>query len=199
MELEELQSAWTQLSNELRHQKKLTDEIIFNMTKENYRNKFRTLLNFESFGALICFAYAIFIILNLTKLDTWYLVVCGILALLFSIVLPVLGLKFIFDIKNLDILNGKFRQNILNYTRAKNNLLRLQKIGIASGFVVFFLMIVLNSKILSGKDIFLLGFKTSNWIGLLIGLTFMAFFCRWGYRKYKKITTAAEAVLRELE
>ena len=199
MELEELQTAWMQMSTELEQQKKLTDEIILNMTKEKYRNKFRNLINYESFGVLICFAYAIFLISNFNKLDTWYLITCGSIALLFSLLLPVLGMKFLFQIKNLDIFNEDFRQVILKYTKAKNNLLRLQQFAIAGGFVIFFLIIAINAKILSNKDIFQAEFKLGNWIGIVTGLLVMIFFCRWGYRSYKKVTASAEAILKDLE
>ena len=58
MELEELQSAWTQMSDELNHQKKLTNQIILDMTKQKYQNKFSTITKYETLGAVVCFANA---------------------------------------------------------------------------------------------------------------------------------------------
>ena len=199
MELEELQAAWTQMSTDLEHQKKMTDEIIIDMTKEKYKNKFKTLITYESFGVLICIAYAFFLLYNFSKLDTWYLVTFGILALLFSLILPFLGMKFLFEIKNIDILKGDYQQNILKYTKAKNNLLALQQFAIIAGFAMFFLIIAVNSKIVSGTDIFQSELTTGKWIGILGGLTFMVFFCRWGYRSYQKVTASAASILKELE
>ena len=89
MELEELQSAWTKMSDELDQQKKLTNKIILDMTKQKYQNKFTTITKYESLGALVCFAIALFVIFNFNKLDTWYLQACGAFTLLFLIVLPV--------------------------------------------------------------------------------------------------------------
>ena len=87
MEMEEIQATWSKLSNELEQQKKLTNEIIMNMTQERYSNKFRTLSTYETFGALFCLLLAVGILVNITKLDTWYLMTCGIITLLFLIIL----------------------------------------------------------------------------------------------------------------
>jgi len=103
MELEELQAAWTQMSHELEKQKELTNEIIMNMTKEKYNAKFKTLTNFEKAGSLVCVASALFILVNITKLDTWYLLACGLFAVLFSVVLPFLVLRSLKRIRQLDI------------------------------------------------------------------------------------------------
>ena len=199
MELEELQAAWSQMSTELEHQKKLTNEMIIDMTKEKYRNKFKSMITYESFGFLICMAYAFYLLVHMNELDTWYLLSCGILALVFAVVLPFLGMKFLFDLKNLDILEGRYQQNLLKYTKASNNLLRLQKVAIFAGFAMFFLMIVINAKIMSGTDIFQSQLTTGKWIGIMAGFIFMVFFCRWGYQSYRKVTTAGAAVLKELQ
>jgi len=92
MELEELQAAWTQMSNELEKQKELTNTLIMDMTKEKYNAKFRTITNYEKAGTLVCVASAVFIALNIQKLDTWYLLACGLFAVLFSVIMPILVL-----------------------------------------------------------------------------------------------------------
>ncbi|CAN0576649.1 unnamed protein product, partial [Ectocarpus sp. 12 AP-2014] len=130
MELEELQSAWTKMSDELDQQKKLTNKIILDMTKQKYQNKFTTITKYESLGALVCFAIALFVIFNFNKLDTWYLQACGAFTLLFLIVLPVSVLSTLKKIKNIDILNGSYKENLKVYVHTKNRLLSLQQIGI---------------------------------------------------------------------
>jgi hypothetical protein len=199
MELEELQSAWSQMSTELEQQKKLTNDIIMKMTQEKYRNKFNTLTNYESIGAIFCYAVAIMLLWNFEKLDTWYLQTCGIVSLMFLTILPTLVLRSLFKIRRLDIIKGSFRDNLLNYTKAKNNLLRLQQLAIGIGFVMMFLIVPVSSKILSEKDIFQADFKMSNWVGIILALLFMIIFCNWGYRGYKKVTESAESILKDLQ
>ena len=83
MEIEELQATWTQMSEELEKQKKLTKEIILKMTQERFTNKFRKVSFYESLGAIICFGAAIYILINFTKLNGWLEISCGILTLVF--------------------------------------------------------------------------------------------------------------------
>ncbi len=199
MELEELQSAWTQLSDELNHQKKLTNKIILDMTKQKYQNKFTTITKYETLGAIVCFAIAFFVILNFGKLDTWYLQVCGILTLLFLIVLPVMVLTTLKTIKNIDILNGSYKDNLKFYLKTKNKLLKLQQVGIAIGFVGLFFIVPVTSKIISNKNVFLTSLKTEQYVIFAITMIAMVFFCKWAYNGYLKVTRSAQELLQDLE
>ncbi|TDS15063.1 hypothetical protein DFQ03_1699 [Maribacter caenipelagi] len=199
MELEELKSAWTQMSDELNHQKKLTNQIILDMTKQKYQNKFTTITKYETLGAVVCFVVAFFVLLNFSKLDTWYLQVCGVLTLSFLIVLPVMVLTTLKRLKNIDILNGSYKENLKFYLKTKNRLLRLQKIGIAVGFIALFFIVPVTSKIISNKNVFLTSLKTEQYIVFAITLIIMVFFCRWAYNGYLKITQSAQELIQELE
>lgn len=199
MELEELKSAWTQMSDELNHQKKLTNQIILDMTKQKYQNKFTTITKYETLGAVVCFVVAFFVLLNYSKLDTWYLQVCGVLTLSFLIVLPVMVLTTLKRLKNIDILNGSYKENLKFYLKTKNRLLRLQKIGIAVGFIALFFIVPVTSKIISNKNVFLTSLKTEQHIVFAITLIIMVFFCRWAYNGYLKVTRSAQELLQDLE
>lgn len=199
MEIEELQSAWQQMSHELENQKKLTDEIILKMTQNTYRNKFTKLANYESIGAVVCYGIALLVILNFKKLDIWYLMVCGVATIGFLTILPTLVLKAIRKIKNIDLLKGTYKENLVKYTTAKNKLLKLQQIGIVFSFIIMFLIVPVTSKILSNKNIFLTEMKPIQWISILIALIFMVFISLWGYKSYLKITDSAAKVLKDLE
>lgn len=199
MELEELQSAWTQMSNEINHQKKLTNQIILDMTKQKYQNKFTTLTKYETLGAIICFAIALVILINFQELDTWYLQVCGILTLSFLIVLPAMVLSTLKRIKNIDILNGSYKENLKLYVKTKNRLLRLQQIGIAVGLIGLVFIVPVTSKIISNKNVFLTSLKTEQYIIFTITMVIMVFFCKWAYNGYLKVTRSAQELLQDLE
>ena len=199
MELEELQSAWTQMSNEINHQKKLTNQIILDMTKQKYQNKFTTITKYETLGAIICFTIALFVLINFQKLDTWYLQVCGILTLSFLIVLPAMVLSTLKRIKNIDILNGSYKENLKLYVKTKNRLLRLQQIGIAVGLIGLVFIVPVTSKIISNKNVFLTSLKTEQYIIFTITMVIMVFFCKWAYNGYLKVTRSAQELLQDLE
>ncbi|WP_282076176.1 hypothetical protein [Maribacter aquivivus] len=199
MELEELQSAWTQMSDELNHQKKLTNQIILDMTKQKYQHKFSTITKYETLGAVVCFAVAFFVLLNFGKLDTWYLQICGLLTLSFLIVLPAMVLTILKRIKNIDILNGSYKENLKFYLKTKNRLLRLQQIGIAVGFIGLLFIVPVTSKIISNKNVFLTSLKTEQYVVFTVTLIVMVFFCRWAYKGYLKVTQSAQELIQELE
>jgi len=197
MELQELQTLWSQVSQELADQKKLTNEIIMKMTQERYSNKFSKIAIYESFGAVICFLAAIYVLFNFGKLEIWYLQLCGIFTIFFLFILPVLTLKSLRRIKKINVAESNFKDTIVQFTKAKNQLLLLQRVGIYLSFLLMFTTLPVASKLLKNKDLFL---ETGVWyIYLPIMGIFLFFFTKWGYGCYKSITRSAENILSELE
>ncbi|TVZ14256.1 hypothetical protein [Maribacter sp. MAR_2009_72] len=199
MELEELQSAWVQMGNELERQKKLTNTIILNMTKAKYQNKFKSALTLETIGAIVCFALALLFLYKFNVLDTWYLRLCGILTIGYMVIFPVLVLYALRRIKNLDLLNGSYKANLTHYLKSKNRLLRIQQIAMGIGMAGMVFILPTFSKISSGKDIFMEGLRSTQWIFLTITLVITLIFCLWGYRGYMRLTKSAQEILKELD
>jgi hypothetical protein len=199
MDFEEIKAVWSEMSDQLEQQKKLTNEIIIKMTQERYSNKFQKIIAYESIGAVICFAAALFLILNFSKLDTWYLASCGIVTLMFLLVIPILVLRSLSRIKKLDITENSYKDTIVKYERMKKNLLLQQQFGVYGSVLIFFTSLAIFSKISSGKDIFLIQQDVSVYLLILPVLVALVFFARWGYTCYKSITSSAETILRELE
>ncbi len=199
MEIEELQATWTQMSEELEKQKKLTKEIILKMTQEQYSNTFRKVSFYESLGALICFVAAIYILINITKLDGWLEISCGIFTLAFLILMPVLVLRSLKNIQRLNIKAKTIKETLMEYTIKKKQLLILQQIGIYACFILLFTMMPVASKIIGNKDFFSVPRGIPFYVGISVVLIVLIFYARWGYGCYKRITNSAEDVLKELE
>jgi len=199
MDLEEIKAIWSDMSDQLEQQKKLTNEIIIKMTQERYSNKFQKITIFESMGAVVCFIAAFYIIINFDKLDSWYLVVCGVITLVFMLVLPILVLRSLHQIRNLNITESSYRDTVVNYERIRRNLLMQQQFGIYGSFVIFFTTLAIFSRISSGEDIFQDYQDTGVYIFGAIVCVLLYFFARWGYGCYKSITSSAESIIKELE
>lgn len=197
MEIEELQSVWSEMSDQLEKQKNLTNELIMEMTQNRYSTKFDKLALYETIGAVICFVMAIYLLVNITKLDTWYLLSCGIFTIAFLIILPLITLGLLGKIKRINIVKNSFKETIVSYTKTRNQLLLMQRVGIYLSFILVFTCLPVFSKIMKNKDLFL---QTSTlFIYLPVMGIFMFFFSRWGYRCYKNVTNSAENILKELE
>jgi len=199
MEIEEMKILWSEMSDQLEQQKKLTNEIIMNMTQERYTNKFKTISIYETIGAVICYGVAIGVLVNFGALDTWYLKACGVFTLTFLFVLPILVLRALSRIKRLNITDKNYKETLISYTKAKTNLLRLQQFGIAGSFFLMFAVAAVSSKMWSNKDFFMMERNMWSYAAIGIATLFVILVSRWGYGHYRRITTSAESLLKELE
>ncbi len=194
-----MKTLWGEMSLELDRQKNLTDKLIIDMTHERYTNKFNKIFYYESIGAVVCFAIAIYIIINLGKLDTWYLLAFGIFIISFLLILPILVLRSINRIKRLDIATNNYKETLAGFARAKKELLLTQRFGIYLNFILVLAVLPVASKILSNKDLFIIEHSAKLWFAIPTLFIFLYFFSRWGYRCYKSITNSAENIIKELE
>ncbi len=199
MQLEEMKSMWEDMSQHMEQQKFLTDKLIKDMTKERYTNKFSKLQLFESFGAFICFASAIYLAFNFYKLDTWYLMTFGVFTLLSLIVLPIVTLRKINNIKKLNISDGSYKEVIVKYHKSKRGLIITQKFNAYLSVALAFTVLPVTSKILNNRNLFESDHINSLWIYIGILLVFLFFLTRWGIKGYKNVTNSAEIILKELD
>ena len=197
MNVEDLQAIWTEMSEELDKQKKLTHEIIMQMTQQRYKSQLQKISNYEGLGAILCFIIGIGMLVNLNKLETWFELVCGIFTAVFLLVYPFLSLGSIRAMKRINIIEGKYTDTIKAFTKARNNFLLVQRIGIGLGFVLIITVLPVASRIIKGKALFQ---ETGVWIWYTpIMLILMILISRWGYGHYKRITKSAGNILSELE
>jgi len=198
MELEEMQATWSQMSDQLDDQKKLTDKLIMEMTKERYKNKIGILSKYEGMGAVICFIAAILLILRFSELNTWYLLASGIFTVCYLIVLPVVVLRSINSMKNIDLTNNTYKETLIAYAKKKKQFLLKQKVGIYLNFILLAVSLPVVVKVFKGKDIFITNINLMYWY-IPIMTVFLILFSIWGYGKYKKVTASATYILEELE
>lgn len=167
------------------------------MTQQKYANKFQKISMFETIGGIICLLAGVFVLINFSTLDTWYLQACGIITALILFVLPVITLRSLYRVQSIKITDSTVSETIVNYVKEKNRLLFLQRLGIYLSFVLMLTILPVLSKMSSGKDLFL---ETSAWyIYVPVMAVFLFFFARWGYGCYKNITQSAEDLLRGVE
>lgn len=199
MEIEEMQTLWSEMSRQLEEQKKLTNEIIMNMTQERYSRKFQRLFTYEAIGAIICFVLVITVLPYFNKLDTWYFMLCGIYTVLVFTLVPVLVLRALNKLRRLNISAYNYKETLITFVKRKNNILQIQKIA-----VLFYIPLMLTTPVTGVKILKNLNFLTMEksitlYIAIVIHFLFTAYIMHWGYNCYKRITNSAENVLQELE
>ncbi|MDT0647394.1 hypothetical protein RM545_11895 [Zunongwangia sp. F260] len=199
MELEEMKNTWEEMSKRLENQEILTNQIIEKMTKEKYNSKFNKLQFYEIIGAVICYGSALFLIVSFQKLDEWYLMVFGVIALLSLLVLPVLALKKIGNMKKLDIASNSYKDVLIKFQKSRNDLLFTQKIIFYISLVLAVIILPVTSKIFKNKDLFEAENISNMWIYIPVLLIFLFFLSHWVFKGYRSATNAAENALKDLD
>ena len=197
MKIEELQSIWSEMSDQLEKQKKLTHEIIIQMTKEKYRGKLQKIAMYEGIGAVICFLAALYILVNFAKLDSWYLILCGIFTIGYLLILPLLVFRSIRQMARIDIARGHYSDNLMAFSKARSQFLFIQRIGIGLAVILMVTTLPVAGKIMNNKDLFTQA-ASWNWY-IPVMLIFLVLFSRWGYRSYQRITQSAENLIRDMD
>jgi len=199
MELEEMKTLWEEMSQKVEKQQLVTDQLIMDMTQQKYSNKFSKILLYESFGTVICFVMAIYILFNIEKLDTWYLMTCGIFTITFLFLLPLFTLRSLSRIKRLDVAAYSYKETLVRFERSKKSVLLLQRSGVYLSLIMFLAVLPVFNKIFNNKDMFTMDMDAFPRIFTGVVFVLIIFFARWGYGCYKSITASAEKVLQELE
>lgn len=197
MELEEMKGLWENMSEELDRQKLLTDKMVIEMTRQKYKDKLSQISLPETVGTIVCFAMAAYALLNFEKLDTWYLMLCGVVCVAFCIILPILSLRSINKMKQIDFQKKSYRDSLIQYAKEKDRFIKVQKAGYYLGFIFSLAVLPVAGKLMRGKDLLL---DAQLWIWYIpLALIFHFLFSKWVWKHYSSIAQGARNLLDELK
>lgn len=197
MELEELRSEWQEMSKEIEKQKILTDKLIIDMTQKEYKNKLKLISIPESIGTVICFAAALYIFINFSNLDNWYLQLSGVFTVLFCLVLPILSMRSVFGMQKINMSTSNYKQSLERFAKNKKQFVLIQKASFYLSFILVIVSLPVAAKLMNGKDLFL---ESKVWLWYIpFGFLFLYLFSKWVFKQYKKTTQSAEKLLKDLE
>ncbi|NND62338.1 MAG: hypothetical protein HKN48_04000 [Flavobacteriaceae bacterium] len=199
MELDEMKLAWSEMSRQLDKQNKLTNQLIMEMTQQKFKNKFSTLSIVEGFGAVICYVVVVFIGINMDKLDSGYLLVSSIILMAFLTIMPIFSLGAIRGMRNMNLTQNSYKDTLVKFTKRKRNMMLIQQLGVVLSIVIMWMAVPVFTVIMNGKNFLELEHSVGNWIFMIITTVGVILFALWGLRCYKRITTSAENVLKDLE
>jgi len=195
MELEEMKNLWQEMSAGVEKQKKLTDSLIIKMTQMNYKNKLNKILIPEAVSAPIAFGAAVFISVNIMKLNTPLLLGCGIISILISFLMPILSINSILRMRSLNVSANNYKESLLEYSKAKMHFVFIQKLSFIFGAMILVTGIPVMCQLM-GKQYAL---KTNQiWYSYVIAFPFFLLFARWVFKYYIKSASSAGNILKEL-
>lgn len=196
MELEEMKAIWGEMSANIEKQQRITDTIIVQITKMNYRNTLSRILLPEAAGSLICIATVVFICINFQLLNTWYLQACGIVSVLLMIAMPYFSLKAICAVRRVNVQGNTYKQTLQAYSAGKLFFIKVQKANFYMGAVLMLAILPVMGALISGKNLFT---QTWLWYIYILAYPFFNAFSKWVFKHYAKTIAEAENVLKALE
>lgn len=141
MELEEMKSVWTHLSDQLEEQKRLTQDLILKMTREKSRSRLNRIVRMEAFGVTFSALFLIFIASQFYRLSDWLAITGAIGTSLILALAIVIGIRIIQKANRIDIAKNSYHQtwnDFKSLTKLLGNYKRLSIwINVAAPFFMF--------------------------------------------------------------
>ena len=196
MEWEEIASQWEKLSLQLEAQKKVTGTLILKMTRSDYRSKLSRVVFPEVIGSLFCLIELVYLLLHFRMLNTWYLVLCGVVTALILLVLPMLSLTALRKMVTVPVSSGNVRQSLVAYSKNKKFWVFTQKTSFYLGAILLLTILPVAGQIFALTDMFV---NTKLWYWYILAYPFFYFLSRWIFKSYNSTLADAENILKELE
>lgn len=195
MELEEMKNTWQEMSKKLENQEFLTNQLLEKMTREKYHSKINKIGYSEYIGTIICYIGAAYLIMNFTKIEGIYMQLFAIMAIAMLFILPVISLKSLRAMKNVNIASQTYKQAIEDFARRKTRFQRLQKLNVSLALFIMLVAIPVLSAI-QGKGIAQL---PHFWTLIFpISIAFFLVFALWVLRSYNKVLNDTEKLLSDI-
>jgi hypothetical protein len=197
MELDDMKAAWGELSSQVEKQKKLTDKLIMEMTRQQYKSKLDKIRTSEGTASVFCLAGAFTILINFSKYDTPVLVFSAVATAALLVIPCILSLWSIRRMQRIDIAGNSYKEALGAYARARHVFLSLQKLNLALGLVMVVTGLPVAVRLVGGPAAHI---KTEVWYWFLpIGIILFGLFAGWVYRYYNRLTIQAENLLKDLQ
>ncbi len=197
MELDDLKNNWESANNQITNQNILTPKSINEMIQRKYQSKIKKIKYPELIGAVICFIGLNFIGFNFNKLDTLFLQIIGVLAILLLTIMPVLSFLSLKTFNSANDFDKPYVDIIREFANQKLKFLKYQKINAFLSYLLLVTVIVLLPKFFYGSDVTI---NKSFWIfAFSLGYIFLLFFSKWVKTIYGNSLKQAEKLLSEIE
>lgn len=153
MELEEMKSAWSSMSDELDKQKKLNRELISEMIQRKSKGHLNNLIKYEGLGMFVMSIVLIAIAFNLDKITGWINIICTIATLGIFAAGAYLSASFIRKAQKIDIINNSVKQVHQDFNECYLAYQSMKKNGILLGVLIMIFFLPVASIIMEGKDL----------------------------------------------
>ncbi|MEO8172327.1 MAG: hypothetical protein ABI581_04560 [Sediminibacterium sp.] len=196
MELEEMKTVWSAMSDEVEKQKKLTDRLVLDMIQLRYQSRLSNIRTFELAGTVICWPIAVLLLCNLNKFTSGYTLACALASSAILLIMPVLSLQALNSMRTLPLMESAHKELLAWYGKKRKWFVTVQQ----TSFVLFGILMVVVLPIIPaimGKTKEL---PLSTWLWYsAAGIALYVLMAGKVYRYYKRTIYRMEQLLMDLE
>lgn len=197
MELEEMKSVWVAMDQNPVNQTGFAHHNISNMTQLKYNKKANTFKVGEIMGLLVAYTFAGIILYQFNVLDKWYLRSCGIILVMYLLVMPLYTLHGIKRMKKIDLTRSSYKEVMEHFYSVKSRFKKAEKISLIASPFLFISSVVIFTKTFTDMDLFALPFQFR--FVLLVFLSFVGaiLFNIWAFKKREEQLQSVKQLLEE--
>ena len=197
MDLDEMKSIWSDMSDQVDNKQQLTNENIRSMIQQQYKQKANRIIYPEIIGALICFGFAGIFLYNFGKLDDWMNMAAGALAIAFLISLPLLSLvKMNRWTSKINVTENTYQQTLLDFTKVKRSFAKLKRYSYLLGIGSLFIILPPMAKIWKDVNVFT---DPTVWYKVPFGVLGIIAFVFFTMRFYGSSINQIDEMLQDVE
>lgn len=153
MELEEMRSVWSTMSEELNKQKRLTNDLILKMAHEKSSSRLGRIIFAESVGSVISLAAAIYILVNFDKFNSVFNMLAGAGTVALLVIAVIMAAILIKKVSKINILKDTYSEAIVHFKELKKMLRFYKRFSLMMYFIMPFLLLPVVSILFLGKDL----------------------------------------------
>lgn len=193
MDLEAMKNIWAETANNQQIGPFQTNEIY----RHTYKSKINVFRTGEIIGLGVAYTLAGCILYKFNVLDNWYLRLCGIILMMYLLVMPLYTYYGFWKMKHIDLGQSDYKTLLEHFYLAKRKLKLAEKISFVASPFLFFVSIVILTKIFKHENLFSLNIPLPAII--LIGVSFIlaVFFNFWAFKKRDKQLKSVQQLLEE--
>ncbi len=129
MELDDFKNTWDEMSNHIKAKQHLNLKIFDDMSKRKFHSSLKKIILPEIFASVICIGCAVFIGLNLDKLNTIFFKIVGVISILLFVLLPAISLMSIQQLYKSADIHKSYADTLKDFAVQKIKFCKLQKLN----------------------------------------------------------------------
>ncbi|MCB0634363.1 MAG: hypothetical protein R2824_18980 [Saprospiraceae bacterium] len=152
-EFDQLKAIWSEMSNKLDQQKKLTDQLILQMAHEKSSSRLHRIITMESVGVIAVVIFLFILLSRFHYLSNWLQIGGGILSILTFLISLIIGIRIIVQARKIDLIRNSYQQNINYFYNLKKTLRFYKRLSIVLNILLPFFLIPVVFKLFLNKDL----------------------------------------------